>query len=199
MKISYSLARILSHIAETQAAAVGVPMAIAMVDAEGGLLFFARMDGALPASTEIAVSKAYTSAVLRMSTQELGRLARPGEVLYGIQHTHNGRIVLFGGGLPLRLGGRVAGAIGISGGSVEEDIQVAESVANALELMECWFEYLKGTLPSKPLEGNRADRLESKLQEVLEQMNCDLPPGTASILSGAIVIAATNEPCSSRP
>ena len=172
-------------------------MAIAIVDAEGGLLFFARMDGTLPASTEIAVSKAYTSAVLRMSTLELGRLARPGEVLYGIQHTHNGRIVLFGGGLPLSLGGRAAGAIGISGGSVEEDVQVAESVGNAMEQMECWFEYLKGTLPSKPLEGNRADRLESRLQEVLEQMNYDIPPGTASILSGAIVIAATNEPGSS--
>jgi uncharacterized protein GlcG (DUF336 family) len=199
MKISYCLARILGHIAETQAAALGIPMAIAMVDSEGGLLFFARMDGALPASTELAASKAYTSAVLRMSTQELGRLARPGEALYGIQHTHNGRIVLFGGGLPLHLGGRVAGAIGISGGSVEEDILVAESVANALELMECWFETLKETLPSKPLEGNRTYRLECKLQEVLEQMGGDLPPGTASILSGAIAIAATMGPCSSSP
>ena len=190
MKISCALAHILGRVAQTQAAAIGVPMAIALVDAEGGLLFFTRMDGALPASTEIAASKAYTSAVLRMSTQELGKLARPGEVLYGIQHTHSGRIVLFGGGLPLRLGGQVAGAIGISGGSVEEDIQIAESVANALELMECWFEYLKDTLPSIPLEEKGACRLEFKLQEVLEKMNCDLPPGTASILSGAIVIAA---------
>ena len=67
MKISYSLAHILGRIAETRAAAIGVPMAIAMVDAEGGLLFFVRMDGALPVSTELAVSKAFTSAVLRMS------------------------------------------------------------------------------------------------------------------------------------
>jgi uncharacterized protein GlcG (DUF336 family) len=172
-------------------------MAVAMVDSEGGLLFFARMDGALPASTELAVSKAYTSAVLRMSTRELGLLAGPGGVLYGIQHTHNGKIILFGGGLPLRLEGRVAGAIGISGGSVEEDIQVTESVADALEQMEHWFEYLKGTLPSKLLEGNRADRLGCKLEEVLEQMNCDLPPGAASILSGAILMASTAGPRSS--
>lgn len=131
MRISSRLARVLGRIAERQAAALGVPMAVALVDSEGGLLFFSRMDGALPASTELAMSKAYTSAILRMSTGELGRLAGPGETLYGIQHTHNGRIVLFGGGLPLRLGGRVAGAVGISGGSVEQDIQVAESVADA--------------------------------------------------------------------
>ncbi len=68
MKISCSLARILGHVAETQAAAIGVPMAIAIVDAEGGLLFFARMDGTLPASTEIAVSKPDTSAELRLGT-----------------------------------------------------------------------------------------------------------------------------------
>jgi len=199
MKISYSLAHILGRIAETRAAAIGVPMAIAMVDAEGGLLFFVRMDGALPVSTELAVSKAFTSAVLRMSTRELGRLAGPGEELYGIQHTHNGKIVLFGGGVPLRLGGRVAGAVGISGGSVDEDVQVAESVADALEQMECWFECLKEILPPKPLDGNRAYRLEFELQEYLGQMNCDLPPGTASILSGAILIAAAMEPCSSCP
>jgi uncharacterized protein GlcG (DUF336 family) len=174
-------------------------MAVALVDSEGGLLFFARMDGALPASTELAMSKAYTSAILRMSTRELGPLAGPGEVLYGIQHTHNGRIVLFGGGLPLRLGGRVAGAVGISGGSVEQDIQAAESVADALEQMEHWFEHLKGTLPSKPLEGNLPDCLECRVEEVLEQMNCDLPRGAAAILSGAILIAFTDGACSSGP
>jgi uncharacterized protein GlcG (DUF336 family) len=189
MRISCPLARILGHIAETHAAALGVPMSIAIVDREGGLLFFARMDGTLPASTELAMSKAYTSAVLRMSTRELGRLAGPGGPLYGIESTHNGRIVLFGGGLPLHLGGRVAGAIGISGGSVEEDIQVVESVGGALEQMEQWFEHLKGALPSKLPEWIQADYFGCRLQEALEQMNCDLPPGAASILSGAILMA----------
>lgn len=193
MRISGPLARTLGRIAESRAVAIGVPMAVAIVDSEGGLLFFARMDGALPASTELAMSKAYTSAVLRMSTQELGSLAGPGGVLQGIESTHGGRIVLFGGGRPLLLRGRAAGAIGISGGSVEEDIQVSESVAGALEQMEHWFERLKGTLNLEPLTWNRADLLECRLQEVLEQMNCDLPAGTATILSGAIVIASTWE------
>ena len=79
-------------------------MAIAVVDSEGGLQLFKRMDGALPVSTELAVSKAYTAAVLRMPTHQVGELAQPGEALYGIQHTHNGRIILFGGGYPLCIG-----------------------------------------------------------------------------------------------
>lgn len=190
MNISSSLAHILGNLAEKKAAALGVPMSIALVDAEGGLLFFVRMDGALPASTELSVSKAYTAAALRMSTMELGRLARPGGVLYGIQYTHDGRIVLFGGGLPLCLEGQVVGALGISGGRVEEDVQVAESVADALEQMEYWVEYLKDSVPLKPLGACRADNLESRLREVLGEMDCAPEPDTPSIICGAIAIAA---------
>jgi hypothetical protein len=84
----------------------------------------------------------------------------------------------------------VAGAVGISGGTVEEDIQVADCVAGALEQMERWSGHVKGILPAKVLDGDLADLLESRLREALEQMNCDLPPGAASILSGAIAIAA---------
>ena len=87
----------------------------------------------------------------------------------------------------------MVGAVGISGGSVEEDIQVAESVTGALEQMECWFEYLKEILPSAPMDGDRVYRLESRLREALEEMNYDLPPDTASVLCGAIVLAVVAE------
>ena len=189
MKLPYSLARALGTFAEVQASALGVPMAIGVVDEKGGLLFFARMDETLPASTEIAVSKAYTSAVLRKSTHEVGKLAQPGEPLYGIQHTHQGKIVLFGGGLPLRLKGKVVGAVGISGGTVEEDIQIAETVVDALKAMEQWSKHIKKSLSSGSIQENQIDRLGYKLQEALEQMQYPLPTGHISILTGAICLS----------
>lgn len=119
-----------------EAARLGVPMAVAVVDAEGGLQWFARMDGTLPVSTGLAIDKAYTAAALRMPTDEVGRLAQPGAPLYGIGNSHGGRIVLFGGGLPLRLGDRVVGGIGVSGGSVEQDVAAARPAAALLGEME---------------------------------------------------------------
>jgi uncharacterized protein GlcG (DUF336 family) len=199
MRISCALARLLGCIAEKKAADLGVPMSVAMVDSEGGLVFFSRMDGTLPVSTELSVSKAYTSAILRMSTEELGELAGPGGALYGIQHTHSGRIVLFGGGVPLRLQGRVAGAIGISGGTVDEDIQVAECVAECLEQMENWAGPLKDVVPSGLPDAIPVNRLECMLHEALEQIDCDLPPMAAFIVSGAIILACGAGPSFSGP
>ena len=193
MKLSYSLARLLGTFAEVQASALGVPMAIGVVDEKGGLLFFARMDETLPASTEIAVSKAYTSAVLRKSTHEVGKLAQPGEPLYGIQYTHQGKIVLFGGGLPLRLKGNVVGAVGISGGTIKEDIQIAETVVDALKTMDHWSEHIKKSLPSGYMQESKIDRLGHKLQEALEQMRDPLPTGHIFILTGAICLSMVKE------
>ena len=122
--------------ARAEAARLGVAMAVAVVDAEGGLQWFARMEGTLPVSTDLAVDKAYTAAAIRMPTDQLGRLAQPGAPLYGIGNTHGGRIVLFGGGLPLVLDGRVVGGIGVSGGSVEQDIAAASPAAALLGEME---------------------------------------------------------------
>lgn len=189
MKISYSVARILGAIAESRALGMAVPMAIALVDEKGGLLFFGRMDGTLPASTEIAKSKAYTAAALRMPTSEVGKLAQPGGMLYGIQHTLEGKIVLFGGGIPLRLDGKVAGGIGISGGTVEEDIQVAVPAAEALAEMERWSEHIRKLLPKELLEKIPSQIQETKLRQALGQMDSSLPEGVSSILTGAILLA----------
>jgi uncharacterized protein GlcG (DUF336 family) len=180
----------LGSLAETEAAALGVPMTIVLADDEGGVVFFGRMDGALPASREIAVAKAHTAAALRMSTDEVGELARPGGALYGLQHTHPGKIVLFGGGLPLLLKRKVVGAVGISGGAVQEDVAVADSVVEALSEMERLSRLVKKVLPKKlPQEGWTA-RLEITVSRALKEMGHPLSPRESLILAGAIILAA---------
>jgi len=108
------------------------PMNVAVVDDGGHLLAFARQDGAILGSIDISIRKARTSALLRMSTADLGAAAAPGAPLYGIEGT-NGGLIIFGGGLPLaKPRGAVIGAIGVSAGTVEQDTTVAEAGAAAL-------------------------------------------------------------------
>ena len=83
------------------------------------------MTGALLASIDISKNKAFTAAALKMPTSELTKEAAPDGSLYGIQNTNGGRIVVFGGGYPYRINGEVVGAIGISGGTVAEDMVLA--------------------------------------------------------------------------
>ena len=123
--LTLSDARSLARLAESKAIETGVPMVISIVDAAGTPIVLHRMDNALPASVELAVNKAYTAAIFRMATHELGVQAQPGRALYGVQTTHHGRVVIFGGGYPVLRGGVVIGAIGISGGTVEQDMQIA--------------------------------------------------------------------------
>lgn len=118
--------------AEEKAAELKVPIVFSAVDEGGNLILLHRMEGALLASVDIAMNKAYTASAFKMPTDELGRAACPGGPLYGVQNTGNGRVVIFGGGFPYRVHGRVAGAIGVSGGTVEEDMLIAGA---ALE----WF------------------------------------------------------------
>jgi uncharacterized protein GlcG (DUF336 family) len=193
MKISYLVASFIGSIAENEAVSIDVPMAIAITDAEGGLILFSRMDGALPASTDIAISKAYTAAVLRMSTQELGELAQPGKPLYGIQHTLRGKIVLFGGGLPLRFKEKIIGAIGISGGSVEEDIKVAEAASDSLKKMELWQKALLPLMPPKPEGNDWGFRLKNRLMEILGDLERGDTPQLSAILSGAILLSYSED------
>jgi len=108
------------------------PMCVAVVDAGGHLLAFHRMDGALLASVELAVNKAFTAAVLKMETSKLSELAKPGGELFGIECAFGGRIVIFGGGIPLFKGGKLIGAVGVSGGTVDEDVAVAKAGITAI-------------------------------------------------------------------
>lgn len=117
--------------AETRAEEIDVPMCIAVVDRGTNLVAFHRMDGAMLASVDIAQGKAYTAVGLRMATHELAAEAQPGESLFGVEATNDGRIVVFGGGFPLRSDGEIVGAIGVSGGEVDEDMTVAEAGVEA--------------------------------------------------------------------
>jgi len=111
---------------------IGVPMDIAVVDDGGNLLAFERMDGALVGCIQIAIDKAYTSAVLGIPTAEEGKMAQPGGPEYGANSLCGGRIVILGGGLPTKLKNVIVGAIGCSSGTVEQDATVAEAGVAAL-------------------------------------------------------------------
>ncbi len=150
MNLPCGVAQLLAGVAEERALSLGVPVAVAFSDAQGLPLCFSRMEGALPAASDIAVSKAYTAAALRMPTHELGARSKPGEILYGIQNLQPGRIVLFGGGFPILLCGRPAGGIGVSGGTVEEDMDIARRALQALQAMEAWADVLEPAVATFP-------------------------------------------------
>jgi len=109
--------------AEEEAASIDVPMCIAVMDDGANLVGFHRMDGALLGSVDIAQNKAYSSVSLKLDTEAIHEASQPGNSLYGIGNTNDGRIVTFGGGVPLEADdGTVVGGVGVSGGSVDEDI-----------------------------------------------------------------------------
>jgi uncharacterized protein GlcG (DUF336 family) len=125
-------ARRLIAAAEARADEIGQPMNIAVVDAGGNLISHVRMDGAWIGSIDISINKAYTSRAFDIQTKDLGDNSQPGNQFYGIHASNHGRIMIFAGGVPLSRDGQVVGAIGVSGGSGEQDQTVAEAGAGAL-------------------------------------------------------------------
>ena len=104
---------------------MGVNAVVCVSDGAGNPRLVKSMDDAYIASYDVAVNKAFTVVALKMSTKALKPLAQPNGSLYGIQFTNNGRIVIFGGGEPLTVNGRVIGGLGVSGGSEEQDTELA--------------------------------------------------------------------------
>nr|WP_279233487.1 heme-binding protein [Desulfofundulus thermobenzoicus] len=135
--ITLEIARQIAAVAEEKARQIGVPMVIVVADGAGNPVLLERMHGALLASLDIAAGKAFTAVALKMETEKLSVLAAPGGPLYGINTTNGGKIVPFGGGIPLYQENRIVGAIGISGGSVEEDIEVARAGAEKWNQLLC--------------------------------------------------------------
>lgn len=119
--MNLALARRLIEKVREKADRMGVRSVVAVFDGGANPVSVDCSDGAYIASYDIAINKAYTSVSLNMPTAKLATLAAPGGPLYGIQNTNGGRIVIFGGGDPLYLDGQIVGAIGVSGGSAEED------------------------------------------------------------------------------
>ena len=114
-------ARRIIEAAETKAEAIGQPMNIAVVDAGGNLVAHVRMDRAWIGSVDISIKKAWTSRAFDIATRDLGKLSQPGEDFFGIHASNDGRVMIFAGGIPLKRDGRVVGAIGVSGGTADQD------------------------------------------------------------------------------
>ena len=113
--------------AEEKAAEIKQPMNIAVVDEGGNLVSHARMDGAWIGSIDISINKAFTSRAFDISTKELAQYSQSGGQFFGIHVSNHGRVMVFAGGVPLKRAGKVVGAVGVSGGSGEQDEAVAEA------------------------------------------------------------------------
>jgi len=120
--------------AERKAIELRIPYNIAVVDAGGGLVAHVRMDGAWLGSVDIAIDKAWTARAFDLTTETLAQLAQPGQQGFGLNTTNRCRPVIFGGGIPIKVDGAVIGAVGASGGSVEQDILVAQAAVAAMNL-----------------------------------------------------------------
>ncbi len=124
--------KIIAKACEEKAKQINVPMNIAIVNSQGRLIFFERMDKAWLGSIDIAQAKAYTAASFCLSTRELGKLSQPGQPLYGINAGNQGKIIIFAGGLPIfNTNNELIGAVGVSGGTIDQDEEVAKAGINA--------------------------------------------------------------------
>ena len=126
-------ARLLIAAGEAKAEQLGVPYNLAVVDAGGNLIAHVRMDGAWLGSIDIAIHKAFTARAFDMPTEDLAKMAQSGKPLFGIDSTNHDKIVIFGGGAPIKRGGTVIGAVGASGGTVPQDVEVAEAAVAAFD------------------------------------------------------------------
>lgn len=115
-----------------KATEINVPVVFSVVDNGGNLLYLERMDKAFVTSIDIAINKAFTAWALKKGTNEISEDVLPGQSLYGLNTTNNCRIITFGGGFPIVINGEIVGAVGVSGGTVEEDMSIAKAGLNAL-------------------------------------------------------------------
>jgi len=136
--MNLKLALALMERVEAEAERIGVKAVVAVSDAAGRPVAVHCMDGAYIGSYDIAVNKTYTSVAFQMSTAQLATLAAPGGSLYGIQHTNEGKIVIFGGGEPLYVDDVMIGAIGVSGGTAEQDTHLGAYGKNILKEVIAW-------------------------------------------------------------
>ena len=129
--VSLEDARRVIAAAEKKAIEIGQPMNIAVADEGGNLVAHIRMDGARFGCVDLAINKAFTSSAFEISTKDLAVHAQPGGQFFGIHVSNHGRIILLAGGIPLKRGGKCVGAVGVSGGSADQDQAVAEAGADA--------------------------------------------------------------------
>lgn len=136
--VNLETAKLLIQAVEEEATKVGVKAVAAVADEKGRPIAVHCMDGAYIGSFDIAINKTYTAVAFQMPTSKLAELAAPGGSLYGIQHTNEGKVVIFGGGEPLYVGEEMVGAIGVSGGSAEQDTYLGTFGKKKFEEIISW-------------------------------------------------------------
>jgi uncharacterized protein GlcG (DUF336 family) len=130
-EITLEVAETMIQAAKKKSEELKIKEDIAVVDASGNLKAFVRMDGAWLGSIDIAIRKARTARYFDMETAEIGKMSQPGQPLYGVELS-NGGLISFGGGIPVKdSDGTVIGAVGVSGSSVENDVEVAKAAVEA--------------------------------------------------------------------
>lgn len=129
--VSLQAARAVIRAGQEKAKDIGVAMNIAVVDAGTNLVAFERMEGAWIGSIDIAINKAFTARAFDTETKALAENSQSGEQFFGIHTSNHGRVMIFAGGVPLKIGGEVVGAVGVSGGVGKQDQAVAEAAAAA--------------------------------------------------------------------
>ena len=127
--LSLEKARKIIRAGEKKAKEMNLSAVFAVVNSEGNLIIEEKMDNAILVSVEVAYKKAYTSAALKLNTQDLTALVQPGAMFYGLQS--DPKYIVFGGGMLLKVDGKIVGAIGVSGGSAQEDIEIAKACVEA--------------------------------------------------------------------
>jgi len=129
--ITLADARRIIAAAEQKAQEIGQPMNIAVVDQGGNLVAHVRMDNAWIGSVDISIKKAWTARAFDISTKDLAENSQSGDQFFGIHVSNDCRVMIFAGGIPLKRGGQVVGAVGVSGGMGKQDHAVAEAGAEA--------------------------------------------------------------------
>lgn len=148
MNLSSDQADQVIRAAQARATQLGVSAAIAVLDCGGHLKAFVRMDGAWLGAIDVAIRKARTSVLFEASTEQIGEVSKPGAEAHGLELTNNG-LVTFGGGLPLQdAQGALLGAVGVSGGHVNQDKAIA------VEALRAWREQ-HAHLAGQPLQGEQ--------------------------------------------
>lgn len=133
-RITLAAAKLMGEKALEKCEEIGKPFVFSVVDAGGHVLYTQRMEDAFITSIGIAIDKAFTAATMKRGTHMLTDKVKPESELFGLNNTNNGRIIPFGGGLPVIIDGEVIGGVGASGGAVEEDIAVVTAALEVLEL-----------------------------------------------------------------
>jgi uncharacterized protein GlcG (DUF336 family) len=130
--LSLADARRIIAAGEAKAIEIGSPSNIAVVDNGGNLISHVRMDRAWIGSIDISINKAFTARAFDIATKDLAEMAQPDKPFFGIHVSNHERVVIFAGGVPLRGAEQIVGAVGVSGGTGEQDQTVAEAAAAAL-------------------------------------------------------------------